>query len=292
MAIRSVSRVIKGISTLEGGGFLVHRPFPTSALSDFDPFLLLDEMGPTDVRPGEAKGAPDHPHRGFETVTYMLSGSFRHKDSHEHAGKLGPGDVQWMTAGSGVVHSEEPSEEFQRTGGTLHGVQLWVNLPKREKMIRPYYQEIPAEKIPSASTPDGKVVVRVLAGESLAARAVIETRTPIFYLDFSLKPGGVVVQPVPHDFNAFAYIIEGPLRFGGDPAQVRRGNMISFNRDGNEIRIEAPLENPSSARVLLIGGQPLNEPIARYGPFVMNTPEEIRQAFEDYRSGRMGSINF
>ena len=292
MAIRSVSHIIKGVATLEGGDFLVHRPFPTSALSDFDPFLLLDEMGPTDVRPGEAKGAPDHPHRGFETVTYMLSGSFRHKDSREHAGKLGPGDVQWMTAGSGVVHSEEPSEEFQRTGGTLHGVQLWVNLPKREKMVRPHYQEIPAEKIPSASTPDGNVAVRVLAGESLTARAVIETRTPIFYLDFSLKPGGAVVQPVPHDFNAFAYVIEGPLRFGDDPAQVQRGNMISFNRDGNEIRIEAPLENPSSARVLLIGGQPLNEPIARYGPFVMNTPEEIRQAFEDYRSGRMGSINF
>src|SRR5262249_28941437 len=149
-----------------------------------------------------------------------------------------------------------------------------------------------AEKIPSAFTPDGKVTVRVLAGESLGARAVIETRTPIFYLDFSLKPGGLVVQPVPHDFNALAYVIEGPLRFGGDPAQIQRGNMISFDRDGNEIRIEAPLENPSSARVLLIGGQPLNEPIARYGPFVMNTSEEIRQAFEDYRSGRMGSINF
>jgi len=292
MAIRSVSRVIKGIATLEGGGFLVHRPFPTSVLSDFDPFLLLDEMGPTDVRPGEAKGAPDHPHRGFETVTYMLSGSFRHKDSHEHAGTLRPGDVQWMTAGSGVVHSEEPSEEFQHTGGTLHGVQLWVNLPKRDKMTPPHYQEIPGEKIPFASTPDGKVAVRVLAGESLGARAVIETRTPIFYLDFSLKPGGVVVQPVPQDFNAFAYVIEGPLRFGGDPEQIQRGNMISFDRDGNEIRIEAPLENPSSARVLLIGGQPLNEPIARYGPFVMNTSEEIRQAFEDYRSGRMGSINF
>jgi len=292
MAIRSVSRVIKGTATLEGGGFLVHRPFPTSTLSDFDPFLLLDEMGPTDVRPGEAKGAPDHPHRGFETVTYMLSGSFRHKDSQEHAGKLGPGDVQWMTAGRGVVHSEEPSEEFQRTGGTLHGVQLWVNLPKRDKMIRPHYQEIPAERIPSASTPDGKVAVRVLAGESLGARAVIETRTPIFYLDFSLKPGGVLVQPVPHDFNAFAYVIEGPLRFGSDTVHIERSNMVAFNRSGTEIRIEAPLENPSSARVLLIGGQPLNEPIARYGPFVMNTPEEIRQAFEDYRSGRMGSINF
>jgi hypothetical protein len=245
-----------------------------------------------DVRPGEAKGAPDHPHRGFETVTYMLSGSFRHKDSQGHEGKLTSGDVQWMTAGSGVVHSEEPSKEFQRTGGTLHGVQLWVNLPKKDKMIRPHYQEIPAARIPSARTPDGNVEVRVLAGESLGVRAVIETRTPIFYLDFALKPGATVVQPVAGDFNVFAYVVHGPVRFGGHTADVQRGNMAPFERDGDEIRIEAPVENRSEARVLLIGGQPLNEPIARYGPFVMNTQEEIRKAFEDYRSGRMGSINF
>ena len=292
MAIRSVSHIIKGIPTLEGAGFLVHRPFPSDALSDFDPFLLLDEMGPMNVRAGEAKGAPDHPHRGFETVTYMLSGSFRHKDSQGHEGKLESGDVQWMTAGRGVVHSEEPSKEFQQTGGTLHGVQLWVNLPKTDKMIRPHYQEIPSGKIPSAETPDGKVVVRVLAGESLGARAVIETRTPIFYLDFILKPGGKVVQPVERNFNAFAYVIEGPVVFGGLGTRVERGNMVPFESNGDEIRIEAPPENKSTARVLLIGGQPLNEPIARYGPFVMNTPREIQEAFEDYRSGRMGSIDF
>src|SRR5215468_1342131 len=148
---RTVAGVVSSIETLEGGGFLVRRPFPTASFSDFDPFLLLDEMGPMDVGPGQAKGAPDHPHRGFETVTYMLSGSFRHKDSHGHSGKLEPGDVQWMTAGRGVFHSEEPSKEFQRRGGRLHGVQLWVNLPQRDKLIRPHYQEIPAEKIPSAS---------------------------------------------------------------------------------------------------------------------------------------------
>jgi len=292
MAFRSVSHIIKGVPTLEGAGFLVHRPFPSDALSDFDPFLLLDEMGPMTVRAGEAKGAPDHPHRGFETVTYMLSGSFRHKDSQGHQGKLEPGDVQWMTAGRGVVHSEEPSNEFQETGGTLHGVQLWVNLPKSDKMIRPHYQEIPAAKIPSAETPDGKVIVRILAGESLGARAVIETRTPIFYLDFTLKPGGKVSQPVEGEFNAFAYVVEGPVLFGGYRAPVQRNNMVPFERDGEEIRIEAPVENHSAARVLVIGGRPLNEPISRYGPFVMNTPQEIREAFEDYRSGRMGSINF
>src|SRR5262245_36754992 len=260
MAVRSVSKIIKGVPTLEGGGFLVHRPFPSDSLSDFDPFLLLDEMGPMHVGPGEAKGAPDHPHRGFETVTYMLSGSFRHRDSHGHEGKLQAGDVQWMTAGRGVVHSEEPSEEFQQTGGTLHGVQLWVNLPKADKMIRPNYQEIPAVKIPSARTSDGNVTVRVLAGESLGARAVIETRTPIFYLDFNLKPGGKVVQPVGPDFNVFAYVLDGSLVFGDRAAPVPRGNMISFSKGGDEVRIEAPRDNQSAGRVLLIGGLPLNEP--------------------------------
>jgi len=292
MTIRSVSRVIKGVPTLEGAGFLVHRPFPSDALSDFDPFLLLDEMGPMQVGPGEAKGAPDHPHRGFETVTYMLSGSFRHKDSQGHEGKLETGDVQWMTAGRGVIHSEEPSKEFQQTGGTLHGVQLWVNLPKRDKMTVPQYQEIPAAQIPSASTSDGKVTVRVLAGESLGVRALIETRTPIFYLDMTLEPGGEIIQPVASGLNAFAYVIQGPVLFSNEPVQVERGNMVAFKREGDGIRIHTPNDSPSSARVLLIGGRPLNEPIARYGPFVMNTPQEIYQAFEDYRSGQMGSINF
>ena len=292
MAIRSVSKVIKGIPTLEGGGFLVHRPFPTDALSDFDPFLLFDEMGPMNVGPGEAKGAPDHPHRGFETVTCMLAGSFRHKDSQGHEGKLEPGDVQWMTAGRGVIHSEEPSQEFQRTGGMLHGVQLWVNLPKQDKMIRPHYQEIPRAKIPSAQTPEGRVSVRILAGESLGKQAVIETRTPILYLDFALQPGGKVVQLVPRDFNAFAYVIGGTAGFAGHPERIQRGNMVAFAKDGDEVSIEAGAENGSPARVFLVGGRPLNEPIARYGPFVMNTPREIEEAFEDYSSGRMGSIDF
>src|SRR5215510_6420777 len=144
MAIRSVSRVIKGVPTLEGAGFLVHRPFPTESLSDFDPFLLLDEMGPMEVRPGEAKGAPDHPHRGFETVTYMLAGQMVHKDSHGNSGKIGPGDVQWMTAGGGVIHSEMPSDELLRKGGRVHGFQLWVNLPARDKMMTPRYQDLTA----------------------------------------------------------------------------------------------------------------------------------------------------
>src|SRR5215472_193451 len=172
MTIRSVRDVVPAIETLEGAGFLVHRPFPTSDLDYFDPFLLLDEMGPANLAPGEAKGAPDHPHRGFETVTYLLSGSMEHKDSRGNRGKLTPGDVQWMTAGSGVVHSEMPAASFSQTGGRMHGFQLWVNLPARDKMMAPRYQEIPASRIPVGRTADGTVAVRVIAGKSLGAEAV------------------------------------------------------------------------------------------------------------------------
>ncbi|MDA1036580.1 MAG: pirin family protein, partial [Chloroflexi bacterium] len=185
-AVRSVATKVKAIETLEGGGFLVRRPFPTERLSMFDPFLLLDEMGPSDYGPGEAVGAPDHPHRGFETVTYMLDGSFQHKDSVGNSGILTPGAVQWMTAGSGVVHSEMPSEEVMEKGGRLHGFQLWVNLPAAEKMVPARYQEFPAEGVPVASNEHG-VWVRVIAGEALDTHAVIDTHTPIMYLHFVLK---------------------------------------------------------------------------------------------------------
>src|SRR5437868_8890334 len=198
---RAVSGIVNSIQTLEGGGFLVRRPFPKASFSEFDPFLLLDEMGPMDVAPGEAKGAPDHPHRGFETVTYLLAGEMEHKDSQGHAGRLRAGDVQWMTAGAGVVHSEMPSAEFQRTGGRLHGFQLWVNLPKRDKMMSPRYQEIPAAQIPKATSADGLVTVSVIAGEAMGERAIVETRTPIIYLHYRIKPGGSGTQQVPATYN-------------------------------------------------------------------------------------------
>src|ERR1043165_9633496 len=170
---RSVAGVVNSIETLEGGGFLVRRPFPQASFSEFDPFLLLDEMGPMEVEPGEAKGTPDHPHRGFETVTYLLSGEMEHKDSRGHAGRLTPGDVQWMTAGAGVIHSEVPSAEFARNGGRMHGFQLWVNLPKRDKMIKPRYQEFPGSQIPRVTSEDDLVSVKVIAGEAMGQKAVI-----------------------------------------------------------------------------------------------------------------------
>ena len=289
---RTVAGIVNSIETLEGAGFLVRRPFPKAAVSEFDPFLLLDEMGPMTLAPGAAKGAPDHPHRGFETVTYLLSGEMEHKDSQGHAGKLRAGDVQWMTAGAGVIHSELPSAGFQRTGGTLHGFQLWVNLPSHNKMMKPRYQEIPAASIPTAQTEDGLVTVRVLAGESLGARAVVETVTPIMYLHFTLRPGGRVMQTVPQEYNAFAYIVDGEGTFGADGERGTDGQMVMFAADGDEVLIANPAGAGAPLEVLLIAGVPLDEPVARYGPFVMNTEAEIRQAIEDYRSGRMGAINF
>lgn len=289
---RSISRIVNGVQTAEGEGFLVNRAFPTRQLSDLDPFLLLDEIGPKDLAPKEAKGAPDHPHRGFETVTYMVDGKFEHKDSRGNAGKLGPGDVQWMTAGAGVVHSEMPEKEFAQKGGQLHGFQLWVNLPRKDKMINPRYQDIPSPKIPVSQTADGLVTAKVIAGEALGNRAVIETRTPITYIHFTLQPGASVTQPVPIEYNVFVYVIGGQGLFGSDNQKqlAHRGQIITFDKDGEEVEIRTTSNTRSALDVLLIAGKPLNEPIARYGPFVMNKREEIMEAIADYQNGSMGKI--
>ncbi len=287
---RLVSQVTTAQTTLEGEGFVVHRAFPNHSLREFDPFLLLDEMGPINLSAGEAKGAPDHPHRGFETVTYMIDGVFEHKDSQGHSGKLRTGDVQWMTAGSGVIHSEMPEKEFSKKGGTLHGFQLWVNLPKKDKMINPRYQDIPANKIPIAQ--NGGVQVKVIAGESMGKKAVIETRIPIIYLHFTLQPGAKVTQTIPQNYNALAYVVNGEGLFGNEQRSAHKEQVVLFEADGNQITIKAPNDTTSPLDVLLIAGVPLGEPVARYGPFVMNTEEEIRQAILDYNSGKMGKIDF
>ena len=293
-SIRSVVQIIKSETTQDGEGVTLNRSFPNSYISEFDPFLLLDEMGPMDVKPGKQKGFPDHPHRGFETVTYLLNGKFEHKDSQGHAGTISAGDVQWMTAGSGVIHSEMPEKEFSKNGGKLHGFQLWVNLPKSNKMMKPRYQEIPQSKIPSGTTKEsGNVSVKVIAGESLGAKAVINTITPIMYLHFKLEPGARITQPVPEEYNAFAYVIKGKALFeqsNNSNKIIERENLVIFDKDGKEVYIQAAKESKDPLELLLIGGIPLREPIARYGPFVMNTQQEIYQAIEDYRGGKLGRI--
>jgi hypothetical protein len=289
---RSIRLVEKSDETPEGDGFIVHRSFPSRAIRNLDPFLLLDEMGPLDLLPQERKGFPDHPHRGFVTVTYMLEGRFEHKDSQGNSGKLGPGDVQWMTAGSGLVHSEMPEKEFAKSGGRLHGFQLWINLRKTDKWIKPDYQDVPSTKIPIVRTPDGKVSIKVIAGNYLDTKAVISTLTPILYLHFTLQPGAKVVQSVPENYNAFAYVIGGKGLFGKDNTTAGEGNLIVFKNDGEYVSISESENARSPLDVLLVAGMPLNEPIVQYGPFVMNTKEEIDKTLEDYRNGRIGKIEF
>jgi len=282
-SFKTVERIITSEQVHEGGGFLVHRPFPTRELSFLDPFLLLDEMGPAQHGPGEAKGAPDHPHRGFETVTYMLSGEMGHRDSAGHSGVVGPGDVQWMTAGRGVVHSEMPTANFQSHGGLMHGFQIWVNLPKAEKMAAPRYQGLTSAELPTADLPGGRV--KVIAGEVAGVSAKVQTHTPILFLDFTLRPGARLEQSVPVGFNSFAYVISGTGDFAGREAKPHE--LVSFSGDGGTVAVAS---RDTELRFLLLAGQPLNEPVARYGPFVMNTQAELFQAFADFRDGRMGKI--
>jgi len=289
MSSRKVERVITAHKQLEGGGFVVRRPFPSGGLSLVDPFLLLDEMGPADYGPGEAKGAPDHPHRGFETVTYMLAGAFEHEDSAGHKGAIAAGDVQWMTAGRGIVHSEMPARGIREQGGRVHGFQLWVNLPARDKLMAPRYQEVPASGIPQAVTPDGLARVRVIAGEALGVRAVIDTRTPIVYQDWTLAPGARVEQPLAEGHNAFVYVFEGRAQVGSDARELAEG-QLGLLGPGASISLSLPGSSTSGARLLLLSGQPLREAVARYGPFVMNTEAEIVQAMRDYQAGRLGEI--
>lgn len=286
---RTISEIITAKTTTEGDGFQVNRPFPNYAIRDFDPFLLLDEMGPVNYAPNEAKGASPHPHRGFETVTYMIEGAFEHKDSQGNSGTLLPGDVQWMTAGSGVIHSELPEKEFAKKGGRFHGFQLWVNLPKKEKMINPRYQEISSNDIPAAKTDDGSVQVKVIAGESMGTKAVIDTKIPIIYLHFKLQPNTTFTQNVQQNYNTFAYVIKGNVLFGREKTLAKKNQAIFFDQKGENVVFSSPTD---SAEVLLIAGMPINEPVKRYGPFVMNTDEELQQAITDYQNGKMGKIDF
>ncbi|HXC51471.1 MAG TPA: pirin family protein [Candidatus Limnocylindrales bacterium] len=283
VADRKVTSVVTAHRQREGAGFIVRRPFPGLALRHADPFLLLDEMGPVDYAPGKAVGAPDHPHRGFETVTYVLDGEMEHEDSAGHRGRIGAGDVQWMTAGRGIVHSEMPSRALRERGGRMHGFQLWVNLPARDKMMAPRYQEVPRSTIPEAATPDGRARVRVIAGEALGASAVIETRTPIMFLHWTFEPGSAAEAAVPADHAAYVYVFEGALRVGD---RIVNDGELALLGEGDMVRMSADV----AAQALLLSGAPLGEPVVQYGPFVMNTEREIAQAIEDYRAGRLGQI--
>lgn len=288
---RKIKQVLPSMRATEGDGMVIHRAFPGSSVSEIDPFLLLDEMGPLELKAGQGGGFPDHPHRGFETVTYLLEGQMEHRDSSGNHGVLRPGDVQWMTAGSGLEHSEMPGSDLLRNGGALHGFQLWVNLPKSRKMTAPHYQELASSRIPVARNEAGNVEVKVVSGESLGVKGPIQSENPIVYLHVTIQPGGEYKQTIPAGYTAIAYLIEGAGTFDAKSGVVKARKVIVFENDGDSVVVSNPAGSAETLSFLLLAGAPLNEPVARYGPFVMNTRDELYEAFEDYRSGRMGTIS-
>lgn len=278
---RSVTRIVDGQATSDGAGVRLKRTIATPALDHLDPFLLLDEFK-SDRADDYIAGFPDHPHRGFETVTYMLAGHMRHRDHMGNQGDLGPGSVQWMTAGRGIVHSEMPRQEQ----GLMWGFQLWVNLPAKDKMGSPRYQDIPAEAVPEVIGEGGRSV-RVIAGEAEGATGPVQgVATAPLYLDVRLPAAANHRVTVPQGHAAFVYVYQGEGAFGGeasDAGQALRAGQLGVLGDGADLVARA---GTGGVRFLLIAGRPLKEPIARHGPFVMNTREEIVQAFQDFQSGR------
>ncbi len=289
---RPVLTVADAPTFLEGEGFKVQRAFAGIDLSHADPFLLLDHMGAVEYAPGEAKGAPDHPHRGFETVTYMIDGKVRHRDSHGGGGVITDGATQWMTAGAGIVHSEMPTQDLLDGGGLFHGVQLWVNLPAANKWNQPRYQDLEATDLGLIATEDAGAVVRLIAGDLGGLRGPGSTFTPITYAHATLAPGASLRLPWRPEFNALAYVLAGRGASGPGRRPMKEGQLTVFG-EGDVIEVHADERqdsNVAGVEVLLLGGLPIREQIAWYGPFVMNTRDEIVQAIEDYQAGKMGEI--
>ncbi len=283
-SLREIAGTIQSQRTVEGGGFSVRRPFPTAQLDQIDPFLLLDEMGPADYAPGKAVGAPSHPHRGFETVTYMLSGSMVHEDSTGTKAVIKKGGVQWMTAGSGVIHSELPTDDMMKLGGRMHGFQLWVNLPAAKKMIDPRYQGYEAEEMATVQLANGGHI-RVVAGVVHGAKGPVETTSPMTYAHAVLEVGDVVEWLPEEGHTALIHVFDGEARVNESTSVS--GEMVVLQRTAGLVRVEA---TTSAAQILIMGGLPLGEPMVRYGPFVMNTKEEIITAVEEYNDGKLVKV--
>jgi quercetin 2,3-dioxygenase len=289
---RPVLGVTTAPSGFEGEGFPVRRAFAGVDLAYLDPFVHMDQMGEVEYGPGEPKGTPWHPHRGFETVTYMMDGIFEHSDSHGGGGVITNGDTQWMTAGSGLLHIERPPESLVVSGGLFHGIQLWVNLPRALKWAPPRYQDLRSGEVALLTTPDGGALVRVIAGEVAGHRGPGSTHTPITLLHATVSPTATLGLPWRPDFNALVYVLAGRGSVGTQGHPVRTGQLVVFG-PGEAITVSAAAGQESRSPqldVLVLGGQPIREPVAWAGPFVMNTRAEVIQAFEDYQAGRMGQI--
>ena len=282
---RAVRRLTTAPQGYEGEGFPVRRAFAGVPMPELDPFIHLDQMGSVDYGPGEPKGTPWHPHRGFETVTYMIDGIMDHQDSLGGGGSISNSDTQWMTAGSGILHLEAPPGQLVMSGGLFHGLQLWVNLPRAAKMIDPKYQDIRGKAAALLTTPDGGALIRVIAGEIAGHQGPGSTFTPINLAHVTMQPGARLDLPWQTDYNALVYALSGDGWVGAEMRPITLGQLATHG-PGEAIRVEAKTE----LDLFIMGGQPIREPIAHYGPFVMNTRAELKQAFEDYQKGRLGVI--
>jgi redox-sensitive bicupin YhaK (pirin superfamily) len=287
--VRSLTTAPHG---LEGEGFPVRRAFAGVDLADLDPFVHLDQMGEVEYAPGEPKGTPWHPHRGFETVTYMIDGTFEHQDSNGGGGVITNGDTQWMTAGAGILHIEKPPEWLVASGGLFHGFQLWVNLPRAEKWAQPRYQDLRAAEVAMVSSPDGGALVRIIAGEIAGYKGPGSTYSPITLAHATLSPGARLTLPWRADYNALVYAMAGRGAVGAEARPIQTGQLAVFG-PGAALTVAASQAQESRSPnldILILGGRPIGEPVAWMGPFVMNTREEVMRAFTDYQAGRLGTI--
>ncbi len=291
-ARRPVKAVTDAPSGYEGEGFPVRRAFAGVPVADLDPFIHMDQMGEVEYGPGEPRGTAWHPHRGFETVTYMLDGTFQHQDSIGGGGLITNGSTQWMTAGSGILHIERPPDQLIATGGLFHGIQLWVNLPAADKWIDPRYQGIEAENVLLLTSPDGGALIRVIAGDVGGHDGPGSTHTPISLVHATVEPGAELVLPWPRDFNALVYGLSGSGTVGTEARPFHTGQLAVFGAgDALNLRADAAQESRHPALdVLILGGRPIGEPVYAHGPFVMNTRAEIIQAFEDFEAGKLGTV--
>jgi redox-sensitive bicupin YhaK (pirin superfamily) len=298
--VRSVTTAPAGF---EGEGFPVRRAFAGVSSADLDPFIHMDQMGEVEYAPGEPKGTPWHPHRGFETVTYMIDGTFQHRDSTGGGGLITNGDTQWMTAGAGILHIERPPDELVASGGLFHGIQLWVNLPAADKFTPPRYQDIRGGQVTLLRSPDGGSVLRLIAGDLAGYHGPGVTHTPITLVHATVAPGAQLQVPWSPDFNALAYVLAGRGTVGSAHQPIHSGQLVVFGsgpsgrgsgENGGRLVLgtqDATQDsNAPNLEVLLLGGRPIQEPVAQYGPFVMNKRAELAQAFDDYQAGRMGQI--
>jgi len=291
-SVRAVKSVTEAPSGFEGEGFPVRRAFTGVPVSDLDPFIHMDQMGEVEYAPGEPKGTPWHPHRGFETVTYMIDGTFQHQDSIGGGGLISNGSTQWMTAGAGILHIERPPEQLIASGGLFHGIQLWVNLPAADKMVDPRYQDLEANDSVLLTSPDGGALVRVIAGDVAGHRGPGSTHTPISLVHASLHPGASLVLPWPKDYNALVYVLAGDGTVGAEQRPIHTGNLV-VHGPGDAISVSANAHQASRYHVLdvlILGGRPIREPVVAHGPFVMNSRAEIIQAFEDFEAGKLGTV--